>query len=80
MPSAEMTAMLEQRREARRSYLKSLKRGDMIVCDAPAGAVTTMTTADGVLSMRTPESEADRKEREHRAWEKRFEEKYLSGW
>jgi hypothetical protein len=70
----------QQRRAARRAYLKGLKRGDMIVCGAPPGAVTQMATSEGWLSMRAPESEADRQARERAEWNRRFEEKYLSGW
>jgi hypothetical protein len=91
MPSIDIEAA---RRDARRAYLKGLKRGDIVYASAPMSRV--MMKSGGRMIDVTPEPsaassvdasntriemiEAERKAREHADWEKEFERKYLSGW
>ena len=66
-----MEALREQRREMRRKYFRSLKKGDMVVCGGAPGPVT-MKTSQGMLTMTPPESEQERQAREKREFVNRY--------
>jgi hypothetical protein len=76
MPTIDNAAIV---RAQMRERMRTLKRGDFITLDATPAA--SMMVVDGrLMAMRPLESDAERKAREKREWEKEFERKYLSGW